>query len=752
MKHPNPNTTPLIRTALAVAISSVAFGVNAGPAFLQDFVRVEQTQEKPPVLPEDVIALDPRLKELAQTQPTLPVIIILGEQPQHAIATEVRAQYEPDIDALAERVRAIYQRYLPKESLADQEQEIAHSKLLEQYLTGDEKATVSKLNAERERLMKAMREDIARYSDERIAATQIKAISQLQDLGIKVQDSLSTLNALTAEIPSDQLENVLRLPGVAEVVYDHPGEPELNNQVSSLGADTWWSSGFDGGVWDVGVLDSGVLETHEALSGHTFYENMTDNGNHGTGVACMYGSTNTTYKGLAFGLNAILVDDAGSDSTSMAGADWMLRSAGDDPEVINYSWGNGNATGNNWHAFSRFVDGVVADFSTSWAKSAGNNGFGTNTMTVPANNYNALTVANMDDMNTVTRSDDVITGSSSRGPTEDGRKKPDLAAPGNNTMTCNNSGGYSNLGGTSSAAPKVGAATLLLTDGGNWDPKAIKAVLINSADSWEDGNTETTADDGPTTGKEWNKTYGWGYLDLWHAHFHRNDYFRSSVKPNGQSGDFKLYKGTMYNGDKATLVWERDVTYNNASTPTQYRNLSDLDLRLYNQNSNTVTDSDVTIRDNVHQVAATGTMPAVVKVYAYSSSFDGASAEPFALATEEGFSVASGPVWSNTLTAPISVARGSVFTVTAAIRNNGDLTGHSVNASLNLPFGFSLASGSTTQSLGTVNDGQVKNASWQVRAPWWWFFGGSGLLSLNVSSQSYGETFTGSAVRFVSVN
>ena len=59
----------------------------------------------------------------------------------------------------------------------------------------------------------------------------------------------------------------------------------------------------------------------------------------------------------------------------MSGADWMLRSAGDDPEVINYSWGNGNATGSNWHAFSRFVDGVVADFSTSWAKSAGNNGF-----------------------------------------------------------------------------------------------------------------------------------------------------------------------------------------------------------------------------------------------------------------------------------------------------------------------------------------------------------------------------------------
>ena len=71
------------------------------------------------------------------------------------------------------------------------------------------------------------------------------------------------------------------------------------------------------------------------------------------------------------------------------------------------------------------------DYSTSWAKSAGNNGFGTNTMTVPANNYNGLTVANMNDMNSTSRSDDVITDSSSRGPTVLNRKKPDLSAPGN---------------------------------------------------------------------------------------------------------------------------------------------------------------------------------------------------------------------------------------------------------------------------------------------------------------------------------
>lgn len=781
MTYSNTHRKTLHPKALVLAISSVTLALSATAVSAQEFtfkapvlsanelVKVSQPVNVPQLtadtrgndeptddvkketyVPDPVIRIDPTLRELAQKQETLPVIVVFGEQPQHRVAEQVRAEYEKDIDAMAERVRGIYQQYMPKEPLATQDDEIAHSKLLEQYLTGEEKETIKSLNADRERLMKAMREDIARYSAELVERHQAKLLPQLEKLGARLGERVQTLNAVAAEIPSAQLEALADLPGVAEIVYDHPGEPELSNQVSSLGVNSWWSSGFDGGVWDVGVLDSGVLETHSALNSHTFYENSSANGNHGTGVACMYASTHATHRGLAFGLDSILVDNAGNTSTSMSGADWMVRSAGDDPEVINYSWGNGAATGNNWHAFSRFVDGIVADYNTSWAKSAGNNGFGTNTMTVPANNYNALTVANMNDQNTVTRSDDVITGSSSRGPTHDGRKKPDITAPGHNTMTCNNSGGYSNLGGTSSAAPKVGAATLLLTDGGNWDPKAIKAVLINTADSWEDNNTQTTTDDGPVYRKEWNKTYGWGYLDLWHAHFHRNDYFRSSVRPKGQSGDFKLYKGHMYNGDKATLVWERDVTYKNAATPTQYRDLSDLDLRLYNENTNGATDSDLAIRDNVHQVAATTSMPSVVKVYAYSSNFDGASSEPYALATEEGFSAAIGPRFTNSLIAPSSVARGSVFTVSATVRNTGDLRGHNVAATLNLPFGYSLVSGSKTRNLGDIHDGQVRVVTWQVRAPsWWWFFGGNGVLRVSTNSNSYGESFSGSAARSI---
>ncbi len=695
-----------------------------------------------------VVRIDPMLERLAAQQTSLPVIIIFGEQPQRKIARALNEKYEPQIDALAARVRGIYDKYLPRDNQDTEDKEIEHSKKLSQYVTDADKKEIRALNEEREKLMRELRQQIARESAAAVAEVQKVYAGRISSLGAKIQENYATLNAISAEIPVAALKEIASLSGVAEIVYNNPGKAELSNQVQSLGADTWWASGFDGGVWDVGVLDEGVLETHDALKSHTFYENYATNGNHGTGVACMYASTNATHKGLAFGLNAILVDNAGDDATTMAGADWMLRFAGDDPEVINYSWGNGDATGSDWHSLSRFVDGVVFDYATNWAKSAGNQGAGTNTMTIPANNYNGLTVTNMYDNNTITRTDDVIWNTSSRGPTVDGRKKPDLSAPGHETMTCNNSGGYSNLGGTSSAAPKVGAASLLLMDGGNWDPRAIKAVLINTADSWEDNNTDTSADDGAKTGKEWNKTYGWGYLDLWHAHFHRNDYFSSSVKPKGQTGSFKLYKGQMYNGDKATLVWERDVDYNNAATPTSYRSLSDLDLKLYAETTNTQLDSDTTVKDNVHQVAASASQAAVVKVYAYSSSFDGATTEPYTLATEENFALATGPVFTNTITAPASVYRGFNFTYTVAVKNTGDLDAHNVNVSINLPAGFVLASGTATQNVGSIADGGTKTVSWTVTAP---NYVTTASIGMTAKSVSYGETFSATAAKSISV-
>ena len=91
-------------------------------------------------------------------------------------------------------------------------------------------------------------------------------------------------------------------------------------------------------------------------------------------------------------------------------------------------------------------------------------------------------------------------------------------------MTCNNawSGAnpdFVNLGGTSAAAPTSAGAWCWTDLRSNDDPIIHKAVLINTADTWTDNGTSTTADDGSVTGSQWNKVYGWGYPDLWEAWF-----------------------------------------------------------------------------------------------------------------------------------------------------------------------------------------------------------------------------------------
>ncbi len=702
---------------------------------------------------DPIIAVEPILREMALTQAELPVLLILANQSQHSVAKEIRAKYEPLLESYSAQIRALYAPFRSKMALETADEEQAFDKAMAAQLPLDIKNRVDVLNKEREVVSREMKQSIATSTTTVIGESQRKAESLVEELGGKVTERVGVVNALAAVVPSGVLDKLLSTQIIREILYNQPGKPELDNHAASLGVSAFWSAGMDGGVWDVGVLDSGVDETHPAISEHTFYENHAVNGSHGTGVACMYGSTNATHKGLAFGLNAIIVDDAGDTGTSMAGADWMVRTAGDDPEVINYSWGNGGAGASDWSGMAKFVDALVYDYNTPWAKSAGNSGFGTTTLTIPGDNYNGMTVANVDDKNTVSRSDDTIRSSSSRGPTLNGRKKPDLAAPGHNTWTCTPGGGWGNLGGTSSAAPKVGAATLLLTDAGHWDPKTIKAVLVNSADAWEDNNTETDADDAQVSGKEWNKTYGWGYIDLWHANFHRDDYFTGSVKPRGQTGSYKLYKGHAFAGDKATLVWEREVDYNNAATPTGYRSLSDLDLRMYRESDNATLSSDTTVADNVHQVAAAASDGVVVKVYAYSTAFDGASSEAFALATEENFSVANGPAFAIAMTAPLSVTRGSVFTVTATVRNSGDVDAHNATISLNLPSGFTRVSGAAMQTLGRIGDGLTSSrVSWQVQAPVFVLFPTNHNLSTTVNSVSYNETFTGRQAKGIAVN
>ncbi|MBM3278348.1 MAG: S8 family serine peptidase [Candidatus Handelsmanbacteria bacterium] len=97
--------------------------------------------------------------------------------------------------------------------------------------------------------------------------------------------------------------------------------------------------------------------------------------------------------------------------------------------------------------------------------------------------------------------DGVLAGFSSRGPTADGRIKPDVVAPGEGVVTVAVRGAeYLRLSGTSFAAPLVsGVCALLRQAQPSWGPGQVQEALRRSA--------EDLGEAGPDT------LYGWGLVD-----------------------------------------------------------------------------------------------------------------------------------------------------------------------------------------------------------------------------------------------
>jgi hypothetical protein len=484
------------------------------------------------VLAHPAPVVDPAILAAARTNPNqfFQMSVLLRERPSYAISKEVWAKYQPVFDDIVRETAEIRRSILPRESM-DMDQERA-------FLQGDVAARPRLTLAQQARVRELgmLHEQVSSQARAEIRDRLIKASEPGQNhlaqritaLGGVVEAQILSANGVEAKLPGSAIVALAADPLVGRMYPKPIGEPELNLQKTSLGLTTgFWANGIDGGIWDAGLIDTGVQQDHPAFAGKTFQEapgvGTTDSDGHGTAVCGILVSADATNTGMAFGSTLINV---GSFGDVQADADWMVVSApsDSDAEIINLSGGfpTSPATDVDYNDMEKFFDGLTQDQFCLMSKSAGNQGNGTTTITHPAGAYNCIAVANMNDQNTTTRTDDVITSSSSRGPTLSGRFKPDLSAPGHNTTTCSNVWNNpatnpdftTTFGGTSSASPHAAGGALLLVDLRNSDnPYSNKAVLINTADTWTHGSDATsgdTSDDGAASGSQWNKVYGWG--------------------------------------------------------------------------------------------------------------------------------------------------------------------------------------------------------------------------------------------------
>ncbi len=113
------------------------------------------------------------------------------------------------------------------------------------------------------------------------------------------------------------------------------------------------------------------------------------------------------------------------------------------------------------------------------------------TMSVPSGAKNTIVVG-------ATTDNDGMTSFSSWGPTDDGRIKPDVTAPGSNVTSCNAGGGYTTMSGTSMATPGVAGVNALLLQAWHQSvnsdenplPETVKALLCNGAEDLGTGGPD----------------------------------------------------------------------------------------------------------------------------------------------------------------------------------------------------------------------------------------------------------------------
>jgi subtilisin family serine protease len=125
------------------------------------------------------------------------------------------------------------------------------------------------------------------------------------------------------------------------------------------------------------------------------------------------------------------------------------------PQVLTNSWGCPGVEGCDLDSLRPAIAGLRAA-GIFFAAAAGNSGPSCRTVADPPAPYTeTFTVGAVDE-------DGVVTSFSSRGPTPDGRVKPDIMAPGANVLSAMPDDTYGPLDGTSMATPHVAGVVALM--------------------------------------------------------------------------------------------------------------------------------------------------------------------------------------------------------------------------------------------------------------------------------------------------
>jgi serine protease AprX len=366
---------------------------------------------------------------------------------------------------------------------------------------------------------------------------------EVKRLGGKLGRRLGLINGLVIELPNGVIKTLADHPAVESLHYDRPTGGEMNRVAVTVGARAVQADyGYTGAGVGVAVIDSGTTNWHDDLTYQgsssvvrvkngqrvaAFVDFVNgrmapyDDNGHGTHVAGIIAGNGLDSLGARAGIapSAHLVslkvlDDRGRGviSNVIAALEWVVANkASYNLRVINLSVGAAVTESYRTDPLAVAAKHAV-DAGVVIVTAAGNLGKNSNDqiqyggITAPGNAPWVLTVGAFSHEGTVVRTDDVMAGYSSRGPTAiDFAAKPDVVAPGTGIVSLSDplsamyvtkaayllAGSllpgdrpYLSLTGTSMASPVVaGTVALMLQANPALTPNMVKAILQYTAQS-----------------------------------------------------------------------------------------------------------------------------------------------------------------------------------------------------------------------------------------------------------------------------
>lgn len=365
--------------------------------------------------------------------------------------------------------------------------------------------------------------------------------------------------------------------------------------------------GINIGIWEVGgkTLTTHVEFQNNGNSKIIFSDSGNDVTYHSTHVSgtLVANGINPNAKGMApkAVLKSYDTENSQSEASVEAAVNGLLISnhsygipvVGNNGPAPAWLMGAYNTSARNWDLIANSYPYYLSVFS---AGNSGNDTYigglenGYDKLTGEKNSKNNLVVANassvvLDDNGDVVFDLIFLNSSSSQGPSDDGRIKPDITGLGTNIFSTSNAGNnsYGVSTGTSMSAPNVAGSLVLLQElyfneyGSYLKSATLKALALN------------TADDGGNIGPD--AKFGWGLLNAKKAantileKDSQNTIIEEMTISNNEAKTFEV---TASGNEKlkVMIVWNDPAgnSINNILNSSNPALINDLDLRVSNAN------------------------------------------------------------------------------------------------------------------------------------------------------------------------